>query len=171
MRSSSAGTTRLRARCRRARRFSHCRTPTPDIGDLDALILSPGIPHLLPVPHRIAAAARLAGRKADPDGRRIALSGGARRRQPRPIRQALPARTANPPRPPCWPISLTEAGVPQRRRRQSRAGRAEPESCLPDNGVYVLEMSSYMLERLATLTRFDAAVHAQSQPRSSGSPW
>jgi UDP-N-acetylmuramoylalanine--D-glutamate ligase len=36
--------------------------PTPDIGDLDALVLSPGIPHTLPVPHRIAAAARAVGR-------------------------------------------------------------------------------------------------------------
>jgi UDP-N-acetylmuramoylalanine--D-glutamate ligase len=35
--------------------------PTADIGDLDALVLSPGIPHMLPVPHRLAASARLAG--------------------------------------------------------------------------------------------------------------
>ena len=36
--------------------------PTADIGDFDALVLSPGIPHALPVPHRIAAAARRAHR-------------------------------------------------------------------------------------------------------------
>ena len=34
---------------------------------------------------------------------------------------------------------------------------------LPDNGVYVLEMSSYMLERLATL-RFDVAVMLNLSP-------
>src|SRR6202044_62227 len=34
---------------------------------------------------------------------------------------------------------------------------------LPDNGVYVLEMSSYMLERIATL-RFDVAVMLNLTP-------
>ena len=40
--------------------------------------------------------------------------------------------------------------------RQSRPGRPRRLPLLPDDGVYVLEMSSYMLERIATL-RFDAA--------------
>ena len=48
------------------------------------------------------------------------------------------------------------AGVPVGGGRQSRPGRACPAAACRHDGVYVLEMSSYMLERIATL-RFDAA--------------
>jgi UDP-N-acetylmuramoylalanine--D-glutamate ligase len=57
---------------------------------------------------------------------------------------------------------LTEAGVPN--AAGANLGPAALSlSLLPDRGVYVLEMSSYMLERLAT-TRFDAAVMLNLSP-------
>ena len=128
--------------------------PAPDIGDLDALILSPGIPHRLPVPHRIAAAARLAGkpiltdvellyqavRGAQGHARFVGITGT----NGKSTTTALLAHL------------LTEAGVPN--AAGANLGPAALSlPLLPDNGVYVLEMSSYMLERLAQ-TRFDAAV-------------
>jgi UDP-N-acetylmuramoylalanine--D-glutamate ligase len=57
---------------------------------------------------------------------------------------------------------LTEAGVPN--AAGANLGPAALSlPLLPDRGVYVLEMSSYMLERLAT-TRFDAAVLLNLSP-------
>jgi UDP-N-acetylmuramoylalanine--D-glutamate ligase len=128
--------------------------PAPDIGDLDALILSPGIPHVLPVPHRIASAALVAGkpiltdvellyqavRRAGSRARFIGITGT----NGKSTTTALLAHI------------LTEAGVPN--AAGANLGPAALSlPLLPDDGVYVLEMSSYMLERLAT-TRFDAAV-------------
>jgi UDP-N-acetylmuramoylalanine--D-glutamate ligase len=128
--------------------------PAPDIGDLDALILSPGIPHALPVPHRIASAARVAGkpiltdvellyqavRGAGSQARFVGITGT----NGKSTTTALLAHI------------LTAAGVPN--AAGANLGPAALSlPLLPDDGVYVLEMSSYMLERLAT-TRFDAAV-------------
>ena len=62
---------------------------------------------------------------------------------------------------------LAGAGQAGRGRRQSRAG-GTGAPLLPDSGVYVLEMSSYMLERLVTL-RFNAAAMLNSA-RINGSP-
>jgi UDP-N-acetylmuramoylalanine--D-glutamate ligase len=57
---------------------------------------------------------------------------------------------------------LTVAGVPH--AAGANLGPAALSlPILPDNGVYVLEMSSYMLERLATL-RFDVAVMLNLSP-------
>jgi UDP-N-acetylmuramoylalanine--D-glutamate ligase len=128
--------------------------PAPDIGDLDALILSPGIPHHLPVPHRVADAARVAGkpiltdvellyqavRGAGSKARFVGITGT----NGKSTTTALLAHI------------LTEAGIPN--AAGANLGPAALSlKLLPDHGVYVLEMSSYMLERLAT-TRFDAAV-------------
>jgi UDP-N-acetylmuramoylalanine--D-glutamate ligase len=128
--------------------------PTHEIADFDALVLSPGIPHHLPVPHRIAAAAREAGcpiltdaellyqavRKAGSAARFVGVTGT----NGKSTTTALIAHI------------LTEAGI----SCAAGANLGPAALSLPllaDSGVYVLEMSSYMLERLATL-RFDVGV-------------
>jgi UDP-N-acetylmuramoylalanine--D-glutamate ligase len=134
--------------------------PTPDIGDLDALVLSPGIPHTLPVPHRIAAAARAVGRPILTDAELLfqaVRAAGSRARfvgitgtNGKSTTTALLAHI------------LTVAGMPN--AAGANLGPAALSlPLLPDNGVYVLEMSSYMLERLAKL-RFDAAVMLNLSP-------
>ncbi len=119
----------------------------------DAVVLSPGIPHRLPKPHPIAVWAQAAGipiltdaellyravRKAGSKARFVGITGT----NGKSTSTALLAHV------------LTVAGVPTAAGANlGPAALALP--LLPDNGVYVLEMSSYMLERLATL-RFDAA--------------
>ena len=134
--------------------------PTPDIGDLDALILSPGIPHRLPVPHRIAAAALAAGRPILTDAELLyqAVRGaGSRARfvgvtgtNGKSTTTALLAHI------------LATAGIAH--EAGANLGPAALSlGLLPDDGVYVLEMSSYMLERLATI-RFDAAAMLNLSP-------
>ena len=127
--------------------------PTADIGDMDALILSPGIPHRLPVPHRIATAALQAGTAILTDAellyQAVRASGvharfaGITGTNGKSTTTALLAHI------------LATAGVPF--AAGANLGPAALSlGLLPDDGVYVLEMSSYMLERLATL-RFDVA--------------
>jgi UDP-N-acetylmuramoylalanine--D-glutamate ligase len=119
----------------------------------DALVLSPGIPHILPTPHPIAALARQAGvpilsdaellfqavRAAGSRARFVGITGT----NGKSTTTALLAHV------------LAGAGVPV-----AAGGNLGPAALalplLPHHGVYVLEMSSYMLERLATL-RFHAA--------------
>jgi UDP-N-acetylmuramoylalanine--D-glutamate ligase len=134
--------------------------PTPDVGDLDALILSPGIPDKLPVPHRIAAAARVAGRPIWTDAELLyqAVRGAGSRARFAGITGTNGKSTTT---------SLL-AHILQTARVPHAAGAnlgpaALSLPLLPDSGVYVLEMSSYMLERLATL-RFDAAVMLNLSP-------
>ena len=121
--------------------------------DFRALILSPGIPHHLPAPHPVAARARAADvpilsdaemlfqavRRAGSRARFIGITGT----NGKSTTTALLAHM------------LDGAG-----RTVAAGGNLGPASLalplLPDGGNYVLEMSSYMLERLATL-RFDAA--------------
>jgi UDP-N-acetylmuramoylalanine--D-glutamate ligase len=134
--------------------------PTPDIGDLDALVLSPGIPHTLPVPHRIAAAARAVGRPILTDAellfQAVRASGGRARFAGITGTNGKSTTTA------LLAHILTVAGVPN--AAGANLGPAALSlPLLPDNGVYVLEMSSYMLERLANL-RFDAAVMLNLSP-------
>ncbi len=122
-------------------------------GRFDAVVLSPGIPHLLPKPHPIAVWARSAGipilsdtellfqavRRAGSRARFVGITGT----NGKSTTTALLAHV------------LTGAGVPAiAGANLGPAALSLP--LLPDNGVYVLEMSSYMLERLATL-RFDVA--------------
>ena len=128
--------------------------PSQEIGDYDALVLSPGIPHLLPVPHRIAAAARIAHCPILTDAEllfqavRLAGSGarfvGITGTNGKSTTTTLLAHI------------LAVAGV-SNEAGANLGPAALSLDLLPDSGVYVLEMSSYMLERLATL-RFDVAV-------------
>ncbi len=127
--------------------------PAADIGDFDALVLSPGIAHMLPVPHRIAAAARAARRPILTDAellyQAVRGSGSAARFVGVTGTNGKSTTTA------LLAHILTGAGI-----TCAAGANLGPAALslplLPDGGVYVLEMSSYMLERLATL-RFDAA--------------
>ena len=122
-------------------------------GRFDAVVLSPGIPHILPKPHPIAVWARSVGipilsdaellfqavRKAGSRARFVGITGT----NGKSTTTALLAHV------------LLGAGMPAvAGANLGPAALSLP--LLPDNGVYVLEMSSYMLERLATL-RFDVA--------------
>ncbi len=122
--------------------------------DCDALVLSPGIPHRLPRPHPVAQAAMDSGipilsdvellfqavRQAGSRARFAGITGT----NGKSTTTALLAHI------------LGGAGI-----TVAAGANLGPAALslplLPHDGVYVLEMSSYMLERLATL-RFDAAV-------------
>jgi UDP-N-acetylmuramoylalanine--D-glutamate ligase len=121
--------------------------------NFDAVVLSPGIPHILPKPHPIAARAIAAGipivsdvellfqavRRAGSRARFVGITGT----NGKSTTTALLAHI------------LQQAGVTAAAGANlGPAALALP--LLPDDGVYVLEMSSYMLERLETV-RFDAA--------------
>jgi UDP-N-acetylmuramoylalanine--D-glutamate ligase len=121
-----------------------------DIGQkLDALVLSPGIPHILPKPHAEAAWARAQGvpmRAAGSKARFAGITGT----NGKSTTTALLAHI------------LTIAGVPN--AAGANLGPAALSlPLLPDEGVYVLEMSSYMLERIVTL-RFDVAAMLNLSP-------
>ncbi|MCQ8241250.1 UDP-N-acetylmuramoyl-L-alanine--D-glutamate ligase [Rhizosaccharibacter radicis] len=127
--------------------------PFGTLEGFDALVMSPGIPHRLPAPHPVAARAIAAGLPVLSDAELLfqavrAAGGGARfagitGTNGKSTTTALLAHI------------LRTAGIPV-----AAGGNLGPASLslplLPENGVYVLEMSSYMLERLRTL-RFDAA--------------
>jgi UDP-N-acetylmuramoylalanine--D-glutamate ligase len=121
--------------------------------DFDAIVLSPGIPHRLPKPHPIAERAIAAGvpiisdvellyravRRSGSRARFVGITGT----NGKSTTTALLAHI------------LRQAGC------NAEAGAnlgpaALSLPLLPDDGIYVLEMSSYMLERLVTV-RFDAA--------------
>ncbi len=134
--------------------------PTADIGDFDALVLSPGIPHKLPVPHRIAAAAIRAQRPILTDAellfQAVRASGSHARFAGITGTNGKSTTTA------LLAHILASAGIPH----AAGANLGPAALSLPllgDEGVYVLEMSSYMLERLATL-RFDAACMLNLSP-------
>ena len=127
--------------------------PRDSGGRFDAVVLSPGIPHILPKPHPIAVWARASGipilsdtellfqavRRAGSKARFVGITGT----NGKSTTTALLAHV------------LTGAGVAAvAGANLGPAALSLP--LLPDNGVYVLEMSSYMLERLATV-RFDVA--------------
>ena len=121
--------------------------------NFDAMVLSPGIPHMLPKPHPIAARAIAAGLPIVSDAELLYLAvrlAGSRARfvgitgtNGKSTTTALLAHV------------LSQAGRPV-----AAGGNLGPASLalplLPDDGIYVLEMSSYMLERLEEI-RFDAA--------------
>ncbi len=127
--------------------------PAADISDYDALVLSPGIAHLLPVPHRIAAAARMAKRPILTDAellfQAVRGSGSAARFVGITGTNGKSTTTA------LLAHILASSGI----TCAAGANLGPAALSLPfldAHGIYVLEMSSYMLERLATL-RFDAA--------------
>ena len=136
------------------------RVEIPDLRTIDALILSPGIPHVLPAPHPIAAGARDAGVPILSDAELLfcaVRATGSRARflgitgtNGKSTTTALVAHL------------LEAAGVPV-----AAGGNLGPAALslplLPHDGVYVLEMSSYMLERIEAL-RFDVAAMLNLSP-------
>lgn len=126
----------------------------------DALLLSPGIPHLLPRVHPAAAAAAKAGVPVICDAellfRAVRASGSAARFVGITGTNGKSTTTA------LIHHLLARAG-----REVAVGGNLGPAALglplLGDDGVYVLEMSSYMLERMQEL-RFDVAVQLNLSP-------
>jgi UDP-N-acetylmuramoylalanine--D-glutamate ligase len=129
------------------------RNPSEGRFAFDALVLSPGIPHALPKPHPAADRARAAGvpivcdadllyqavRAAGSRARFVGIT-GTNGKSTTTAMLAHVLRGAG---------IVTEAGA-----NLGPAALSLP--LLPHDGVYVLEMSSYMLERIGAM-RFDAA--------------
>lgn len=125
-----------------------------------ALILSPGIPHHLPRAHGEAAWAQVQGVPILTDAELLyqAVRGSGSKARFAGITGTNGKSTTTA----LLAHILTMAGVPNvAGANLGPAALSLP--LLPDNGVYVLEMSSYMLERLATL-RFDAAALLNLSP-------
>lgn len=132
----------------------------PVLDGLSALVLSPGIAHSWPQPHPIAAAALATGvpilSDADLLFRAVRASGsrakfvGITGTNGKSTTTALLAH-----------IIASSGGAVAAGGNLGAAALSLP--LLGDNGVYVLEMSSYMLERIAAL-RFDAAVMINLSP-------
>lgn len=123
------------------------------LGGFDALVLSPGIPHTLPQPHPAATAARTAGIPILSDAELLfhaVRAAGSRARF-----AGITGTNGKSTTTALLHHMLATAGVPaEAGGNLGTAALALP--LLGDDGVYVLEMSSYMLERLQSL-RFDAA--------------
>jgi UDP-N-acetylmuramoylalanine--D-glutamate ligase len=136
------------------------RDPLPGPFAFDALVLSPGIPHRLPKPHPVAQRASEAGVPILSDAEllfRAVRAAGSRARfagitgtNGKSTTTALLAHI------------LERAGL-----SVAAGANLGPAALslplLPHDGVYVLEMSSYMLERLASL-RFNAAAMLNLTP-------
>jgi UDP-N-acetylmuramoylalanine--D-glutamate ligase len=142
-----------RAEARAAAAALDPRDPLDGNFDFDALVLSPGIPHRLPKPHPVAQRAIDSGVPILSDTEllfRAVRAAGSRARfagitgtNGKSTTTALLAHI------------LERAGIPVvAGANLGPAALSLP--LLPHDGVYVLEMSSYMLERLASL-RFNAA--------------
>ncbi len=136
------------------------RDPLLERFNFDALVLSPGIPHRLPSAHPIAFRALRAGVQIFSDSellfQAVRASGSKARfvgitgTNGKSTTTALLAHV------------LQAAGeVAAAGGNLGPAALALP--LLPDRGIYVLEMSSYMLERIATL-RFDVATMLNLSP-------
>jgi UDP-N-acetylmuramoylalanine--D-glutamate ligase len=126
----------------------------------DALLLSPGIPHVLPRAHPAAAAAQAVGVPVICDAellfRAVRASGSTARFVGITGTNGKSTTTA-----------LVHHLLARAEREVAVGGNLGPAALglplLGDNGVYVLEMSSYMLERLQSL-RFDVAVQLNLSP-------
>ncbi|HEX2939720.1 MAG TPA: UDP-N-acetylmuramoyl-L-alanine--D-glutamate ligase [Rhodopila sp.] len=131
-----------------------------DTFDFDALVLSPGIPHRLPRPHPAAERAVAAGVPILCDVellyQAVRASGSKARFAGVTGTNGKSTTTA------LLAHILQQAGLPV-----AAGANLGPAALslpfLPDNGVYVLEMSSYMLERIATV-RFNGAVMLNLSP-------
>jgi UDP-N-acetylmuramoylalanine--D-glutamate ligase len=132
----------------------------PEMAGLAALVLSPGIPHLLPAPHPIAARAIAAGVPVLSDAellfRAVRAAGSAARFAGITGTNGKSTTTA------LLAHILQHAGI-----GVAAGGNLGPAALalplLSQDAVYVLEMSSYMLERIETI-RFDAAVMLNLSP-------
>jgi UDP-N-acetylmuramoylalanine--D-glutamate ligase len=125
-----------------------------------ALVMSPGIPHHLPAPHPVAARAIAAGVPILSDAELLfqAVRGAGSRARFAGITGTNGKSTTTA----LLAHILAEAGVPV--AAGGNLGTAALSlPLLPDGGVYVLEMSSYMLERIATL-RFSTAAMLNLSP-------
>ncbi|HTJ91151.1 MAG TPA: Mur ligase family protein, partial [Acidocella sp.] len=134
--------------------------PSEVPGRIDGLVLSPGIPHRLPKPHDQAAWALAQGVPVLTDAellyRAVRGSGSQARFAGITGTNGKSTTTA------LLAHICTVAGIPN--AAGANLGPAALSlPLLPDSGVYVLEMSSYMLERIATL-RFDAAAMLNLSP-------
>ena len=125
----------------------------PEMADLTALVLSPGIPHRLPKPHPIAAEAIAAGVPVLSDA--DLLYRAVRASESRARFVGITATNGKSTTTALLAHILTQAGIPNAAGGNLGTG-ALALPLLGADGVYVLEMSSYMLERLAAL-RFDVA--------------
>lgn len=132
----------------------HAVLPTPfNLSGHAALVLSPGIAHALPNPHPAAVAARAAGVPIVSDAELLYVA--TRRRGSKARFVGITGTNGKSTTTALLHHMLVSAGW------ESAAGGNLGEAALAlpalgDDGVYVLEMSSYMLERLKSL-RFDAA--------------
>jgi UDP-N-acetylmuramoylalanine--D-glutamate ligase len=126
----------------------------------DMLLLSPGIPHLLPKAHPAAAAARAAGVPILCDVELLYLAVRAKGSRARFL--GITGTNGKSTTTALLHHLLTAAG-----RVSEVGGNLGPAALglniLGDEGIYTLEMSSYMLDRIATL-RFDAAVMLNLSP-------
>ena len=123
---------------------------------IDAVIWSPGIPHTLPTPHPIAVAARAAGvplicdvdllTRAKPGCAFIGITGTNGKSTTTSLIAHIIERSGRP----C--AAGGNLGTP-----------ALELTDLPDDGVYVLELSSYQLELVPSL-RPNVAVHLNVSP-------
>lgn len=134
--------------------------PSEVAGPLDGIVLSPGIPHALPEAHPEAAWAVAHGVPVLTDAellyQAVRASGSKARFAGITGTNGKSTTTA------LLAHILSLAGVPV--AAGANLGPAALSlPILPDNGIYVLEMSSYMLERIVTL-RFDAAVMLNLSP-------
>ena len=127
--------------------------PFTNMLGLAGLILSPGIAHILPTPHPLATMARDAGVPILSDAEilyRAVRAAGSRARF-----AGITGTNGKSTTTVLLAHMLAAGGVPV-----AAGGNLGPAALslplLPDDGVYVLEMSSYMLERL-DLLHFDAA--------------
>jgi UDP-N-acetylmuramoylalanine--D-glutamate ligase len=124
-----------------------------EVAGLEALVLSPGIPHHLPRAHPVAARALAAGVpiRSDADLLFRAVRGAGSRARFAGITGTNGKSTTT------ALLHHILAGAGQPAAAGGNLGTAALAlPLLPDDGVYVLEMSSYMLERIAAL-RFDVA--------------
>ncbi|MBU6356379.1 UDP-N-acetylmuramoyl-L-alanine--D-glutamate ligase [Acidiphilium sp.] len=131
-----------------------------DASKLDGLILSPGIPHALPVPHPEAAAVMARGVPIFTDAellfRAVRDSGSSARFVGITGTNGKSTTTA------LLAHILADAGI-----EVAAGGNLGPAALalprLGDDGVYVLEMSSYMLERIVNM-RFSAGAMLNLTP-------
>jgi len=130
------------------------RDPREAGGRFDAVVLSPGIPHRLPKPHPIAAWAIAAGLPIVSDVE--LLFQAVRRTGSRARFAGITGTNGKSTTTALLAHILKQANVPAA-AGANLGPAALALNLLPDDGIYVLEMSSYMLERIQTV-RFDAAV-------------